>query len=49
MRSIHFHVELILARECYEDCVFDIVLVERVTNVADVMTKVLGKELHSDG
>ena len=45
MRSIHFDVKLALSRECYEDDMFEMVYVESHNNVADLMTKVLGKEL----
>ena len=45
MRSIHFDTKLALATECYKDGVYDIAPVESVSNVTDLTTKVLGKEL----
>jgi len=46
MRSINFDVKLALSRECHEDHMFEMVFVESHNNVADLITKVLGKELH---
>jgi hypothetical protein len=38
-------VKLALSRECYEDDMFEILLVESHNNVDDLMTKVLGGEI----
>jgi hypothetical protein len=46
MRSIHLDVKLALCTEFYEDDMFEIVSVESRNNVGDLMTKVLGEELH---